>query len=268
MKSRAALPGAMVIGRFFPPLVTGVVVLLVWEFVPRIFDVSQLLFPPFSLVAQALWVGIARGVIFDALVVTLFEAVTGFLIGSGLAITMAAIITRSEVLERALVPYLVSLQSLPKVALAPLLVVWLGFGLGSKIAIAGIISFFPVLINAIVGFTTVESEKLELMRSLCANRWQIFRIVVFPNALPFIFAGLNVGVVFCVTGALVGEFVGATEGLGVLLMQMNFNMDISGMFAVLIVLACMGGSLHALIRFLHRKLVFWAEPEKTDQGAP
>lgn len=268
MTKRPPSRGAAVFSSVLPPLLTGIVVLAMWEFLPRLFGVSQLLFPPFSSVAEALWTGIARGVIIDALVVTLFEAVTGFVIGSGLAITMAALITRSALLERALVPYLVSLQSLPKVALAPLLVVWLGFGLGSKIAIAGIISFFPVLINAIVGFTTVESEKLELMRSLCASRWQVFRIVLFPNALPFIFAGLNVAVVFCVTGALVGEFVGATEGLGVLLMQMNFNMDISGMFAVLIVLACMGGSLHAIIRFLHRRIVFWAEPDRTDQSAP
>lgn len=254
--------------KLLPPLVTGIVIVLLWEFVPRVFAISPLLFPPFSSVASALWVGLQRGVIIDALMITLFEAVSGFLIGSILAIVLASVITRSEMLERALVPYLVSLQSLPKVALAPLLVVWLGFGLGSKITIAAIISFFPVLINAIVGFTTVESEKLELMRSLCASRWQIFRIVLFPNALPFIFAGLNVAVVFCVTGALVGEFVGATKGLGVLLMQMNFNMDISGMFAVLIVLAAMGASLHAIIRFAHRKLVFWAAPDRTDQSSP
>ena len=254
--------------KLLPPVVTGILIMVLWEAIPRIFGVSKLLFPPFSSVAAALWVGIERGVIFEALYVTLFEAVAGFLIGSILAIVLASLITRSEMLERALVPYLVSLQSLPKVALAPLLVVWLGFGMGSKITIAAIISFFPVLINAIVGFTTVESEKLEMMRSLCASRWQIFRIVLFPNALPFVFAGLNVAVVFCVTGALVGEFVGATKGLGVLLMQMNFNMDISGMFAVLIVLAAMGASLHAIIRFLHRKLVFWAAPERTDQSSP
>lgn len=256
------------VSRFLPPLVTGIVILLMWEFLPRLFGVSALLIPPLSQVAFALWNGLASGVIQEALAVTLFEALTGYVIGSGLGIFLAALITRSELAERALVPYLVSLQSVPKVALAPLLVVWLGFGIGSKIAIAGIISFFPVLISSIIGFTTIESEKLELMRSLCASRWQTFRIVYFPNALPFIFAGLNVAVVFCVTGALVGEFVGASKGLGVLLMQMNFNMDIAGMFSVLIVLACMGGSLHAIVRFLHRKLVFWAEPEKMDQGTP
>jgi len=268
MKRRRRLQHSTFASRILPPLLTGIAILLLWESLPRLFGVSQLLIPAVSLVVHALWNGIASGVIQDALVVTLFEALSGFMLGSGFGILLAALITRSEVAERALVPYLVSLQSVPKVAMAPLLVVWLGFGVSSKIAIAGIISFFPVLISSIIGFTTVESEKLELMRSLCASRWQTFRIVLFPNALPFVFTGLNVAVVFCVTGALVGEFVGATEGLGVLLMQMNFNMDISGMFSVLIVLACMGGSLHALIRFLHRKLVFWAEPEKIEQGTP
>ena len=122
-----------------------------------------------------------------------------------------------------------------------------------------------MLINAIVGFSTVESEKIELMRSLVASRWQTFRIVLFPNALPFIFAGLNVAIVFSVTGALVGEFVGATEGLGTLLMQMNYNMDISGMYGVLVVLAVMGALLHGLVRLLHRRLIHWAEPEKIER---
>jgi NitT/TauT family transport system permease protein len=170
--------------------------------------------------------------------------------------------------ERALLPYLVGLQALPKVALAPLLVVWLGFGLGSKIAIATVIAFFPVLINSMIGFSTVEPEKMELMRSLVASEWQIFRIVRFPNALPFIFAGLNVAIVFSITGALVGEFVGAKRGLGMLLLQFNFNMDIGGMFAVLIVLALMGTILHGLVRALHRRLIFWSQPDDLERRTP
>lgn len=250
--------------RLIPPVITGILLLALWEMAPY-FGISALLIPPFSDVAWSLYNGIASGVFPTALLVTLAEAMAGFTLGSGAAIIVAALITRSQLIERAIVPYLVALQSLPKVALAPLLVVWLGFGMGSKIAIATIISFFPVLINAIVGFSTIESEKLELMRSLVASRWQTFRIVLFPNALPFIFAGLNVAIVFSVTGALVGEFVGSTEGLGTLLMQMNFNMDIPGMYAVLVVLAVMGAVLHGLVRYLHHKLIYWAEPEKIER---
>lgn len=255
------------VGGYAPPVVTGMMLLIFWEFAPTFFDISPLLIPPLSSVATSLVVLISRGIIFDAIMVTAFEALSGFIIGSTLGVVVAAVITRSRLLEQALVPYLVALQSLPKVALAPLFVVWLGFGISSKVAIATIISFFPVLINAIVGFSNIESEKLELMRSLVASRWQTFKIVVFPNALPFIFAGLNVAVVFSVTGALVGEFVGATRGLGTLLMQMNYNMDIAGMFSVLVVLAVMGATFHFIVRYMHRKIVFWAGPESVDQTA-
>jgi NitT/TauT family transport system permease protein len=259
---------AAALWRHGPALVTGVLLVAAWELVPRVFGVSELLLPPASAVGRALVDQLRRGLILDNLLVTLWEALAGFALGSAAGIVAAALITRSPLLERALLPYLVGLQALPKVALAPLLVVWLGFGLGSKIAIATVIAFFPVLVNAMIGFTTVEPERMELMRSLVASEWQIFRILRFPNALPFIFAGLNVAIVFSITGALVGEFVGAKKGLGMLLLQFNFNMDIGGMFAVLIVLALMGTVLHGLVRALHRRLIFWAEPDRVERRAP
>jgi NitT/TauT family transport system permease protein len=254
--------------RHAPALVTGALLLLAWETLPPLFGVSELLLPRASVVGRALADQLRRGLIHDNLLVTLWEALAGFAIGGASAIVAAALITRSPLVERALLPYLVGLQALPKVALAPLLVVWLGFGLGSKIAIATVIAFFPVLINSMIGFSTVEAEKMELMRSLVASEWQIFRIVRFPNALPFIFAGLNVAIVFSITGALVGEFVGAKRGLGMLLLQFNFNMDIGGMFAVLIVLAVMGTILHGLVRTLHRRLIFWSQPDDLERRTP
>lgn len=254
--------------RLSPPLLTGVLLVAAWEFLPPLFNVSELLIPPLSKVLAALWIGLERGTIQSGFVVTLFEALSGFTIGSCAGVVAAALITRSKTIESALMPYLVGLQSVPKVALAPLLVVWLGFGLSSKVAVATIISFFPVLINSIIGFSTVESEKMELMHSLVASKWQTFKIVLFPNALPFIFAGLNVAIVFSVTGALVGEFIGADKGLGNLLMQLNYSMDIAGMFAVLVVLALMGMVLYGIVRFLHRRLIFWAEPDNLDRAAP
>ena len=248
--------------RYAPPAAAGAVLLAAWEYLPSFFGMPVLLMPPPSSVARALWAAQERGLLLENALITLAEALTGFVIGSALAVFFAFLITRSRLIERALMPYLVGFQALPKVALAPLIVVWVGIGIESKITIAAIISFFPVLINAIVGFSTIEAEKIELMRSLVASRWQEFRIVVFPNSLPFIFAGLNVAIVFSITGALVGEFIGADRGLGNLLMQFNFNMDISGMFGVLVVLALMGIALHGTVRFFHRRLVFWAEPER------
>jgi len=254
--------------RHAPALVTGALLLAAWEVGPPAFGVSELLIPKMSIVARALWDQWARGLVMENLLVTLWEALAGFALGSSAAVVAAALITRAPLLERAVLPYLVGLQALPKVALAPLLVVWLGFDLASKIAISTVIAFFPVLINSMIGFTTVEAEKLELMRSLVASEWQVFRIVRFPNALPFIFAGLNVAIVFSITGALVGEFVGAKKGLGMLLLQFNFNMDIGGMFAVLIVLAVMGVVLHGLVRALHRRLIFWSQPDDLERRAP
>jgi NitT/TauT family transport system permease protein len=254
--------------RWGPAVGAGAILLATWEIVPSLFGLSELLLPRASIVAGALWTQLERGLILENLLVTLWEALSGFALGSVAGIVSAALITHVPLLERALLPYLVGLQALPKVALAPLLVVWLGFGIASKISIATIIAFFPVLINSMIGFSTVETEKLELMRSLVASEWQIFRIVRFPNALPFIFAGLNVAIVFSITGALVGEFVGAKKGLGMLLLQYNFNMDIGGMFAVLIVLALMGVVLHGAVRMLHRRLIFWAEPETLERRTP
>ncbi len=248
--------------RYGPPAVAGLVLLAAWEYLPVLFRVPVLLIPPPSAVASALWTTYERGLLIENTLITLTEALVGFTIGSLLAVLFAFCITRSRLVERALMPYLVGFQALPKVALAPLIVVWVGIGIESKITIAAIISFFPVLINAIVGFSTVETEKIELMRSLVASRWQEFRIVIFPNSLPFIFAGLNVAIVFSITGALVGEFIGADRGLGNMLMQLNFNMDISGMFAILVVLALLGITLHGLVRFFHKRLIFWAEPER------
>jgi NitT/TauT family transport system permease protein len=248
--------------RYGPPALAGALLLAAREYLPVFFEVPVLLIPAPSAVARALWTTYQRGLLVENALITLAEALIGFVIGSSLAVFFAFLITRSRLIERALMPYLVGLQALPKVALAPLIVVWVGIGIESKITIAAIISFFPVLINAIVGFSTIEAEKIELMRSLVASRWQEFRIVIFPNSLPFIFAGLNVAIVFSITGALVGEFIGADRGLGNMLMQLNFNMDIAGMFGILVVLALMGIALHGIVRYLHRRLVFWAEPER------
>ena len=249
------------VSRYGAPIAGGVLILLAWEFLPALFNVSKLLLPPPSAVVRSIWLVYDRGLLIGNFLITLAEALAGFALGSVCGIFFAFLVTRSLLIERMLLPYLIGLQALPKVALAPLIVVWIGIGIESKIVIAAVISFFPVLINAIVGFSTVEPEKIDLMRSLVASPWQAFRIVVFPNSLPFIFAGLNVAVVLSITGALVGEFIGADRGLGNLLLQLNYNMDISGMFAVLTILALLGILLYALVRFLHSRIVFWAKPD-------
>jgi NitT/TauT family transport system permease protein len=122
------------------------------------------------------------------------------------------------------------------------------------------VAFFPVLVNVIVGLKTVDAPKLDLMRSFSATRWQTFRFVTFPNALPFVFAGLDIAIVFSVLGAIVGEFVGSQRGLGNLILQFNTALDIAGMFAVLLLLAALGVALHLIMQAIQRYVIFWAQP--------
>lgn len=233
-----------------------------WEWIVRQWAVPAYIAPPPSAVWRSLAGGLRSGVYLEHFWVTLFEAVAGFAIAAVSGILLGALIAQSRLVERTVYPYLVALQTLPKIAIAPLIIVWAGFGLSSKVIIAALVAFFPVLVNVIVGLKTVEPAKLELMRSLRASRWQTFRLVTFPNALPFVFAGLDIAVVFSVLGAIVGEFVGAQQGLGNLILQFNVSLDIAGVFAVMILLAVLGIALHLVMQAIERRVIFWIEPEE------
>jgi NitT/TauT family transport system permease protein len=231
-----------------------------WEATVRAWRVPEYLVPAPTAVARALAAGIASRLYVEHAWTTATEALLGFAIAAVAGVVVGTVVAQFRLVELTLYPYVVALQTLPKIAVAPLLVVWLGFGLSSKIVIAALVAFFPVLVNVIVGLKTVDSAKLDLMRSLSASRWQTFRFVVFPNALPFVFAGLDIAVVFSVLGAIVGEFVGSQRGLGNLILQFNTTLDIAGMFAVLLLLAALGVALHMLMQALQRRVIFWAQP--------
>jgi NitT/TauT family transport system permease protein len=244
------------------PLVFVIFVAL-WEWVVRAWNVPNFLVPAPSTVAGALGRGVRTGLYLTNFWITLFEALVGFVIAAVAGIVLGAIIAQFRLVERTFYPYLVALQTLPKIAIAPLIIVWFGFGISSKVIIAGTVAFFPVLVNVIVGLKTVDAAKLDLMRSLRASRWQTFRLVTFPNALPFVFAGLDIAIVFSVLGAIVGEFVGSQKGLGNLILQFNFSLDVAGVFAVLILLSVMGVALHLVMQAVQRHVIFWAEPDET-----
>jgi len=146
-------------------------------------------------------------------------------------------------------------------AIAPLILVWCGYGSLSKVVTAALVAFFPVLVNTIIGLRSCEQSKLDLMRSLRASRWLTFRLVELPNALPFIFAGLSVAAVFSILGALVGEFVGSKDGIGFLILDANYQLNIPRVFALLILLGLYGIICHLALQFAHKKLVFWNEPK-------
>jgi NitT/TauT family transport system permease protein len=234
-----------------------------WEWAVRAWAIPEFLVPAPSTVAGALARGVRSGLYVANFWVTLCEALLGFVIAAVAGTMLGAVIAQFRVMEQTFYPYLVALQTLPKIAIAPLIIVWFGFGISSKVIIAATVAFFPVLVNVIVGLKTIDPAKLDLMRSLRASRWQTFRLVTFPNALPFVFAGLDIAIVFSVLGAIVGEFVGAQRGLGNLILQFNVSLDIAGVFAVLILLSVMGVALHLIMQAVQKHVIFWAEPDET-----
>ncbi len=247
--------------RVLTPLLL-VVVLLAWEQVPQILHVPAFILPRPTKVFAALVYGFQNGTLPAAFWVTFQEAAEGFAIGSTAGIVLGGVIAQYRIVERTVFPYVVAFQTLPKVAIAPLFVVWMGFDLKSKVLISALVAFFPLLVNVIAGLHSVDRERVDMMRAFAASEWQIFRMLRFPNALPFVFAGLDLAAVFSVIGAVVGEFVGAQAGLGYLITALNFNLDVAGMFAVLVVLAALGLSFHLAVRLVHRLVVFWKPIEE------
>ncbi|MBV8193761.1 MAG: ABC transporter permease [Alphaproteobacteria bacterium] len=233
-----------------------------WQALVSFGIVSRLVLPLPSSIPASLASLIDSGALLDNLLTTLAEAAAGFTIATGIGLALGALIAEFRVVERIVYPYLIALQTMPKIALAPLLLVWFGFGLGSKIAVAAVISLFPILVNTIAGLKSCEPGRLDVLRALGAGRWDCFRLVKLPNALPFVFAGLSTAVMFALTGALVGEFVGSTQGLGYLIVQANNLMDIPGVFAVLAVLCVVGTAIFGAMQFARRKVLYWAPNEE------
>ena len=236
--------------------------LAVWELLVRLFQVPTYILPPPSLVVEALWRGIEDGLYAKHLFYTLVSTLSGFAIGVALGLTLGTIIAVNRYADYFLYPYVVMFQSLPKVALAPLIVLWFGLGISSKIVTAALISFFPLMVNTIVGLRSVDEDRLNLMVALDATRRQIFWYLRIPSALPFIMAGLDIALILALIGAIVAEFVGAQAGLGVLIQAMNANMDVSGQFSVLLILALFGLALNRSILLVRKRILFWDSSEQ------
>jgi len=229
----------------------------------RGFDIPSYIFPAPSEIILALYKGFAAPLLsqsayYTHLLTTLTEALSSFAIGTVLGIALGAAIAEFPILRRLLLPYVIGLQSVPKVALAPLFVVWFGLGISSKIVLGVLLTFFPLMVNTIAGFASVEKDRLELMQSLKSSPWKTFRYVKLPSALPFIFAGLEMAAAYSVLGAVVGEFVGGTRGLGVLMLNRNAALDIAGSMAALVLLAVLGITLQKVVAIARNRLLFWA----------
>ncbi|SFO88991.1 NitT/TauT family transport system permease protein [Variovorax sp. PDC80] len=263
---KAKPPRARRINPLASPRVQSILLLITllgsWEGAVRLFKVPRHLVPPVSDIAIALWRGLATGPFAkDGFWyhggITLAEILLGFFVGGGIGLAIGIVVSQMPRLERLLEPYVAALQSVPKVAVAPIIVVWLGFGISSKVMIICLLTFFPVLVTSIAGFKAVDPDRIDLLRSLSATPWQIFRKAKFPSALPYIFAGLNMAAAFSVVGAVVGEFVGAQAGLGVLILQMEAQADSGGSFAVCVVLSVIGIALTSALRRVQQRVLHW-----------
>jgi ABC-type nitrate/sulfonate/bicarbonate transport system permease component len=189
--------------------------------------------------------------------ITAFEAVGGVLVGGLLGVTLAVLFIHVRPLENALYPWIIVLQTIPLVALAPMLIIWFGSGVLPRVAMSALFAFFPILVNALRGLRQTEPAAMELLRTYAASRWQIFWTLRLPSSLPFVFAGLKIGTTLAVIGAIVGEFAGASQGLGYAITVSTYSTDTSQTFAAIAYASLMGISLYLLLLWLERRLVFW-----------
>lgn len=248
-------------------IVLMILSLLIWEAVVRLFAIPVYILPAPSAVLMALYRGIVSMVYVHNLWITLLETMLGFMAGTTLAFLFGIAVALNRRMEYFLYPYIIMFQSMPKVALAPLIVVWFGLGLSSKVVNAGLVAFFPLMVNTIAGLRSADEDRVSLMRSLDANDWQIFWMLRLPSALPFIMAGLEVAMILSLIGAIVAEFVGATAGLGMLIQSMNFSADVAGVFSVLLILSTLGLILNQAILLVRRRVLFWDPSVKAAEEA-
>lgn len=229
-----------------------------WALVTELGDYPAYLLPAPGMVWRRFLAVLADGTLWYHTSITLLEILGGLALGLAVASLFGYLLAKSPPVERLLSPYIVASQSVPIVALAPLLIVWFGFGLLSKVLVCALTMFFPVLITTIVGLRSVEEDLVDLMRSLQASRWQMFRYLEVPAALPVLFGGLKVGVTLSVIGAVVGEFAQSDRGLGFLVNLANRGLfDTPLMFVALFVLMTIALALYGLVSALEFVLLGW-----------
>lgn len=240
------------------PLLLALLVLL-WDAYVRIFEVSPFILPSPLDVWDSTVRLLSDRKTYGHIQVTLVETVAGFLIAVVVGVGLGAALGKLPWLERTLNPLIVGLQVMPKVALIPLFIVWFGFGITSKIVLAAVIAFFPIMTNTILGIKSVERGHRDVMQALNAGAWATFRDVELPNALPYILTGMEVGIVLATIGAIVGEYLGGSQGLGYMAVATLNAFDVKAMFGVIMLLTALGLILYFLVVMLRRYVTPWHE---------
>lgn len=245
-------------GRILPHLVIFAAVLLLWEVAVATKVITSIMIPRPSKIMEAIAnLYFIKGTIWEHFFITLGEAVFGFLIGAAVAIFLAVSSALSETFERYVSPYAVVLNVTPGIALTPLIIAWFGYGMGSKIALAAVICFFPIFVNTLTGLRQLDADREELFTSLGATRRQVFFKLRVPAALPLMFAGLKIGLTTALIGAVVAEFAQATAGVGVLMARASFSLNMAESLAALFSMTLMGLLLFYAMELLDDRIVFW-----------
>ncbi|MFV2051116.1 ABC transporter permease [Metabacillus sp. YM-086] len=234
------------------PIIFAVGIFILWEVAVRSFSIPTYLLPAPSTVMQEI-----DGSLMSHMLVTLYEALVGFLLANILGFTTAVIFVHSKPIEKGMYPLAIALKTTPLVALAPLLVVWLGTGYESKIVASMLICFFPILVNSVKGLKAIEHEAWELFTTYKGTKWEIFWKLRLPTSLPYVMSALKISSSLAIVGAIVGEFVGANKGLGYVVLTSSYHMDTPIMFSAIFASALCGLVLFWTISWLERKLIFW-----------
>ena len=234
-----------------------VVLIYLWDLVTSSGLVEPVLLPSPRAVARALKVLLTAPWFPGNLGTTVLETVSGFFIAAILAVGVAVLMDQVRLIRRVGYPYVVVLQVMPSVVLAPIFIVWFGFGVSSKIVVAVSTAFFVILVNTLSGLASVSENSRLLMRSMCASRRQMFFKLTLPTALPYVFAAFKTAATLSLIGALVGEFITARSGLGRLLTQFSFALRQDMMFATVLVVGALGVALYGLVAFLEKKIIWW-----------
>lgn len=249
-----ALPGAIMIAG-----------LAVWQAASVLFQVPAWLLPSPTDIAGTLFS--SRETLVYHAWVTVQEVVVGFGLAFAVGVLTAIAFACSRTLERAIYPLVVASQTIPVVAIAPLLLIWFGYGLLPKVLVVALICFFPIVVNTADGLRSVDPELVNLLRTLRASRWQIFSKAQFPSSLPFLFSGTKVAIAVSVIGAVIGEWVGASAGLGYFMVRSASQMQTARVFAAIFILSALGVALFAIAAVLERRLLPWYHDSRRDRAA-
>ncbi len=246
--------------RWLPPLAIILAVLALWQLATALYHIPRWLLPSPSAIGRELVA--SHTLLLSHTWVTLEEAVLGFGVSLVSGVALAIVIAYSRTLERAVYPFVIASQTIPVIAIAPLLLIWLGYGVGPKVVVVALIAFFPIVVNTVDGLRSADADMVNMMRTLGAGRWQIFTKVLAPTSLPYLFSGVRVAVAVSLIGAVIGEWVGSSKGLGYLMIRSKPQFLTERVFAAIFILSIMGIALFAAVGLVERYAIPWHRKER------